>query len=134
MQIIQNQSPISFQLLMKTIITFYSIWTFFWYDLVMDLGPKIKRSQLRLVPLFQKPLVIVSEHFLTFHLYFSATPKGWKESIGFPDTELMLNLLKKILKKIKYTRSSPSCYCGVCFFYLFWLTQKERFLKPIEKQ
>ena len=73
---------------MKTIITFCSIGTFFEYDWVMRPGPKIKRSQLRLVPLFEKPFIIVSDHFLTLDLFLSATPKGWKESIGFPDVEL----------------------------------------------
>ena len=73
---------------MKTIITSCSIWTFFGYDWVMDTGPKFKRSQLKLTPLFQKPRNIVSDHFLTLGLFLSATPKGWKESIGFPDVEL----------------------------------------------
>ena len=56
-QIIQNQSPISFQLSMKTIITFCSIWTFFGYDWVMGPGPK--------------PLIIVSYLFFFIFLTFS---------------------------------------------------------------
>ena len=61
-------------------------------------------------------------------------PKDGKNQLDFQIQNFMLNLLKKIHKKIKYCSSSPSCYWGVCFFYLFWLTQKERFLKPIEKK
>ena len=94
-QIIENRSPISFQLSMKTIITFCSIWTFFGYDWVIGLGSKTKGSQLRLAPLFQKPLTIVSDRFLTLDLFLSATHKGWKESIGFPDTELYAKFFEK---------------------------------------
>ena len=79
---------------MKTIITFCSIWTFFRYDSVMGPQPKIKRSQLRLAPLFQNPL-IVSDHFLTLDLLLNATLKGWKELIGFPDTELHAKSFEK---------------------------------------
>ena len=76
----------------------------------MGLGSKIKWSQLRLATLFQKPLSIVSDHFLTLDLFLSATPKGWKESIGFSDSELSAKYFEKnSLKKIKYSRSSPSC-------------------------
>ena len=131
-QISQNQSSISFQLSMKTIITFWSIWTYFGYGWIMIPGPKIERSQLRLEPFFQKPLIIASDHFLTLDLLLKATPTGWKESIGFPDIE-HYSFNKKSFKKIKYSRSSPSCY-WVVFFYFFWLTQKERFLKPIKKK
>ena len=94
-QIIQNQSPISFQLSMKNIITFCSIWTFFRYELVMDPGPKIKRSQFRSAPLFQKPFIIVSDYFLTLDIFLSVTSKEWKESIGFPDTELYTKYFEK---------------------------------------
>ena len=83
---------------MKTIITFCSIWTFFRYDLVMGPQPKMKRSQLRLAPLFQKPL-IVSDHFLILDPLLNATLKGSKESIGFPDTELYAKSFEKIHKK-----------------------------------
>ena len=61
----------------------------------MDPGPKIKRSQVRLAPLFQKSLIIISDHFLTLGLFLIATPKGWKESIGFPDTELYVKSFEK---------------------------------------
>ena len=132
-QISQNQSPISIQLSMKTIIALCSSWTFFGYNWVMWPGSKIKRTQLRLAPLFQKSLVIVSDHFLTLDLFLNATVKKWKEWMGFADTELYAkSFKKKIIKKFKYSRSSPSCYWGV--FLLFWLTQKDRFLKPIEKK
>ena len=80
---------------MKTIITFCSICTFFGYDWVMGLRSKIKMSQLRLAPLFQKALIIVSDHFLSLDLLLSGTPKGWKESIGFPDTELYAKSFEK---------------------------------------
>ena len=116
---------------MKTIITFCSIWDFFRYNWVMGLGSKIKRSQHRLAPPFQKPHIIISDHLLTWDLFWSATPKGGKESVEFPDTEVYATSFEKnSLKKIKYSGSSPSCYWGVWFLYMFWLTQKER---PIEK-
>ena len=40
----------------------------------MGQDPKIKKSQLRLAPYFEKPLAIVSDHFLTLDLFLSATP------------------------------------------------------------
>ena len=105
---------------MKTIITFCCIWTFFEYDWVMGPGPKIKRSQLRSAPLFQKPLIIVSDHFLTLELFSSAPPpKGWKESIRFANTDLYAKSFEKVHKKVKYSRSWPSSYWGVCFFTCF---------------
>ena len=85
---------------MKTIITFCSIWAFLEYKCVMGPGSKIKRSQLRLAPLFQKPLIILSDHFSTLDLFLHATPKGWKESIGFLDAELYAKYFeKKFIKK-----------------------------------
>ena len=104
---------------MKTIITFCSIWTFFEYDWKMGPGPKIKRSQLRSAPLFQKPPIIVSDHFLTLELFSSAPPKDGKNQLDFQIQNFMLNLLKKVHKKVKYSRSWPSSYWGVCSFYLF---------------
>ena len=67
-QISLNQSPISFQLSIKTIITFCSSWAFFGYNCAMDPGQRsrVKRLQLRLAPLFQKPLIILSDHFFDF--------------------------------------------------------------------
>ena len=101
----------------------------------MGPGPKIERSQLRLASLFQKFRIIVSDHSLTLDLFLNATPKGWKESIGFPETELYdKSFEKNSLKKIKYSRTSPSCYWRVCFFLLVWLTQNERFFKATEKK
>ena len=52
-------------------------------------------SQLRLAPLFQKAFIIVCDRFLTLDLLLSATPKGWKESIGLPDTELYAKSFEK---------------------------------------
>ena len=113
----QNQVPISFQLSMETIITFCSIWAFFGYKWAMGPGSNIKRSQLSLAPLFQKPLIL-SDHFLTLDLFSSATPKGWKEiyldfwirtsiPLDFQISNFMLNLLgKSSLKKIEYSRST----------------------------
>ena len=73
----------------------------------MDPGSKIKRSQLRFAPLFQKPLIILCDHFLTLDLFLSTTPKRWKESVAFPDAELYAkSFKKKFIKKIKYSRSS----------------------------
>ena len=47
--------------------------------------------------------------FLTLHLFFGATNKGWKESVGFPDPELYAESLeeKKFINKIKYSRRLP---------------------------
>ena len=94
-QVSQNQGPISIRLSMKTIITFCSIWAFLGYKWVTSLGAKIKKSQFRVAPLFQKSLIILSDHFLTLELFLSATPKGWKESVGFPDAELYAKSLEK---------------------------------------
>ena len=131
-QISQNQSSISFQLSMKTIITFWSIWTYFGYGWIMIPGPKIERSQLRLEPFFQKPLIIASDHFLTLDLLLKATPTGWKESIGFPDIE-RYSFNKKSFKKIKYSRSSPSCY-WVVFFLLLLIDPKGKIFKTDQKK
>ena len=78
------------------------------------------RSHLRLAPLFQKPLIIVFDEFLTLDLFLSPTLKGWKESIEFLDPGLHAKSFERIsLKKIKSSRSSPSCYWGDCFFTYF---------------
>ena len=95
-QINQNQGPISIQLTLTTIITFCSSWAFFGYKWVMDLGSKIKRSQLRLAPLFEKPLIILTDYiFFTLDLFLSATSKGWKESVESPDAELCAKSFEK---------------------------------------
>ena len=54
-------------------------------------------------------LLTLFDHFLTLHLFLGATTKGWKESIGFPDSELNAGNLfrKKFISKIKYSKSSP---------------------------
>ena len=126
-QIIQNQSPIFFQLSVKTIITSCSVWAFFGYNWVMGPGSKIKWSHLRLAPLFQKPLIIVSGHFLTLDVFLYATCKGWKESIVFPDTELYAKSFEKNSLKKSNILEARLVVTGA-------LTQKERFLKPIEKK
>ena len=48
------------------------------------------------------------DFFLTLHLLLGATTKGWKESIGFSDSELYAESFeeKKFINKIKYSRSS----------------------------
>ena len=63
----------------------------------MGPGSKIKRSQIRLAALFQKLLIILSDHFLILDLFLSATPKGWKESIGFPEAELYAKYFEKTI-------------------------------------
>ena len=119
---------------MKTIITFCSIWTFFRYDWVIDPGSKIIKSQLKLASLSRKSLSIVSDHFLIMDLFLSATHKGWKESIVFPDTELYAKSFEKnSLKKIKYCRSSTTCYWGVCFFLLVLIDSKGKTFKADQK-
>ena len=80
---------------MKTIITFCSILAFFGYNWVTGPGSNIKSSKVSSSTLFQKPLIIVFDLFLTLDLFLSATPKGWKESIGFPDTELYPKTVEK---------------------------------------
>ena len=54
-QISQNQGSISFQFLIKSIVTFFSVWVFLRLQMVP--GSKIKVPLLRLAPLFQKPLI-----------------------------------------------------------------------------
>ena len=53
---------------------------------------------------------------MTLDLFLSTTPKGWKESIGFPDAELYAESFEnKFIKKVKYSRSSPdpeNSWCG----------------------
>ena len=77
-QINKNQSPISFQLTMKTIITFCSIWAFFFgknlflticlnLDLVLSATPK-----------GWKIGITLSDHFFDFGLFLSATPNYLK--------------------------------------------------------
>ena len=87
-QVSQNHGPIFFQVSVKTIINFCSIWTF----LSEEMGPasKINSSRLKLAPLLQAlvSLYIRSDQFLTLDLFLSTTLKGWKESIGCPDEEL----------------------------------------------
>ena len=74
----------------------------------MDLGTKIKRAQFRLVPLFEKILLILSDHFFDFGPVFKCHTKDGKNSLDFQIQNFILNLLgKKSLKKPKYYRSSP---------------------------
>ena len=59
-------------------------------------------------------------------LFLSATPKRWKESIGFPDAELYAKYIEKknSIKKIKYSRGSPdpeNSRCGYQQPYNFFL-------------
>ena len=61
-QISQNHSPISFQLSVKTAMTFCSIWSFPGNKWVISPGSKITWSQLRLGTLFQRS----SNFFLIF--------------------------------------------------------------------
>ena len=54
------------------------------------------------------PFLTLSDNFFDFGSISSATPKEWKESIGFPDAELYTESFEKnSLKEIKYSRSSP---------------------------
>ena len=117
-QISLNQSPISFQLSIKTIITFCSSWAFFGYNCAMDPGQRsrVKRLQLRLAPLFQKPLIILSDHFFDFWL--------WTQ-LDFQMQNFMLNLLKKnSLKNILVACQDVTGFD--------WLKRKD--FEPIEKK
>ena len=111
-QISKNQIPIFFQLSVKMIIAFCSVWTFFGYKWVIDPGSKIKRSQFRLAlaSLFQKPLIIPSDHLFDFGPVFKCHTQRM-ERIGFPEAGLYAKSFEKknLLKKTKYCRSSPSC-------------------------
>ena len=79
----------------------------------MSPGSRIKRSWLRLVPLFQKPLIIISDlFFFTLGLFLSATHRGWKESVRFPDPELYAKYFEKKSLKNKYFTSSLDPECG----------------------
>ena len=75
----------------------------------MDPGSKIKRSQLRLAPLFQRLLIILSYHFLTLDLFLSDTPKGWKESIGLSDAELYTKYFEKKKHSLKKSNILEAC-------------------------
>ena len=52
---------------------------------------------------------ILFDHFLTLYSFLGAATKGWKESIGGPESELHAESFqkKKINNKIKYCRGSP---------------------------
>ena len=52
-----------------------------------------------LATLFQKSLIVICDHLFTLDLFLSAPPKGWKESIGFPDTELYAKSFEKDSQK-----------------------------------
>ena len=51
---------------------------------------------------------ILSDIFLTLDLFLSATPKLWKESIGFQDVELQAESFEK-KKKIKKLNIQEAC-------------------------
>ena len=102
--------------------------------LYLDPVPEIERSQLSLALLFEKVLIkgwvlwinfgcssfetrvfpalvslfiLSDKFFLTLDLFLNATPKGWKESIGFPDPELHPESFEKIsLKKSNILEAS----------------------------
>ena len=89
----QNQSPISFQLSMKIITTFCSIWDF---RVQMGNGPGVQRSKgnsLGQQHFFKHPLFYFLTIFLTFGLYLNPTSKGWKESISFEKNFIKENFL-----------------------------------------
>ena len=52
---------------------------------------------------------ILSDIFLTLDLFLSATPKLWKESIGFQDAELQAESFEKKKKKIKKLNIQEAC-------------------------
>ena len=61
-------------------------------------GPRVKDQvcQLWLAPLFQKSLIIFSDHFFfILDIFLSAALKGWKKSIGFTDKELYTDSFKR---------------------------------------
>ena len=75
---------------------FCFIWAFFGYKWVIRPGSKIKKSQLRLAPLFEKPFIGFSDPFLTLHFdFFRATDKEWWNQLDFQMQNFMLNHLKK---------------------------------------
>ena len=55
--------------------------------------------------------------FLTLDPFLSATPKGWKESVGFPDAELLAESFeKKSLKKVKLKISGEAISSHIISF------------------
>ena len=107
-QISQNQIPIFFQLSVKMIIAFCSVWIFFGYKWVIDPGSKIKRSQFRLAlaSLFQKPLIIPSDHLFDFGPVFKCHTQSM-ERIGFPEAGLYAKSFEKknLLKKPNFVEA-----------------------------
>ena len=88
-----------------------------------------------LAPLFQKPLIILSGHFLTLDLFFSTTTKRMRESIVFPVKRTLCWLVCKTkrFKKIKYSRSSTSCDWGSVFL-LVLIDYKGKMFKADRKK
>ena len=56
---------------------------------------------------------------MTLDLFLSASPKGWNESIGFPDPELYAKSFEKKKKKsIKYLEARLAVNRKIFFDYL----------------
>ena len=92
----------------------------------MCLGTKIKRSQLSLAPLFPKPIIIVSDYFLDFGPLLRATPKGWKKSVGIPDTERYAKSFEKNSLKKSNIPEARLAVTGSFFLTCFdWLKRKD---------
>ena len=51
--------------------------------------------------------ILSNNFFLTLDLFLSATPKVWKELIGFPDPELHAESFKK--KSLKESNIQEAC-------------------------
>ena len=60
----------------------------------MDPGSRMKRSQLRLEPLFQKPLIILSDYLFDFGPIFKCHTQRM-ERIGFSHAELYAKSFEK---------------------------------------
>ena len=133
-QINQNQSPIFFQLLMKTIMTFCSIWAFFWHkwvtgiifsDHLFDFGSSFKCHTQRMENRYYtfRPFAWLWTYFQVPHR------KDGKNQLDFQMQNFRLNpLKKKLIKKNQISRNSPSCKWG----NFFSIPQKESFWEPIE--
>ena len=51
--------------------------------------------QTHIIPSLVSFFTLFDHFFLTLHLFLGATTKGWKESIGFPDSKLYAESFKK---------------------------------------
>ena len=130
-QIIQNQSPISFLISMKTIIISCSIWAFFGFNWVMGPGLKTKRSQLKLPPLFQKSLIVSD-----FGPIFKYHTQRMERTNQISRCRTLCKVFwKKLIKKMWNILEARLAVTGEVFFFdcFDWLKRKSGSKKNVKK-